>query len=255
MQRLLTVLVLVLFVAVAALGIAVYKLDDGPRTSREAAAPRTVTTVPDPVAAAREAELERKIKFFEEEIAALKRELRSRPAVPSPVPMEAGGGGLGEGGVVGVPGVRTRDANGQLVITEEDTEFFTRVQEKVLRQQRIDSQIRGAMLRVDRMIGRGEIQPLATDRKQEVERILRKVIGQGDDLSSRLLRSPDADTGGLTSEQRRDELTQQRTQLLASAQQELEPILGVDDAKKIAEESLQRPWGLGRSGRRFEDQR
>lgn len=129
------------------------------------------------------------------------------------------------------------------------------MQEKVLRSQRIDSQAKSAMLRVDRMAQRGEIALLAADRRAEVEAVLRRVISQGDDLTQKLLRSPTEEVAGLTGEQRRDELAQARTQLLAAAQSELEPIVGGDDAKKIAEESLQRPWGLGRQPRRFEDQR
>jgi hypothetical protein len=253
MQRLLVGLVLVLLVAVAALGIAVYNLDD-PRPARETAATRS-TPVPDPAAAAREAELERTLQLLKDELASVKRQLSERPAAikVSPVPVTSGGGGTGEGGFVSAPGVRPRDAEGQLVITEEDAEFFQKVQEKVLRQQRVDSQTKSAMLRVDRMAGRGEIQPLAADRRAEIEKVLRRYVMAGDDVTARLLRSPE--DGGLTAEQRRDELTQARSQLLAGAQTDLEPILGVDDAKKVAEESLQRPWGLGRPGRRFENDR
>jgi hypothetical protein len=258
MQRLLVGLVLVLFVAVAALGVAVYKLGDSAPSSRPPPPARTAAVIPehDPAVAAREAEFERRITLLQEELAAVKRELRSRPTVPAATPpVESGGGGVGEGGFVSAPGVRPRDPEGQLVVTEEDAEFFAKVQEKVLRQQRIDGQTRSAMARVDRMITRGEIAPLAADRKLEVERVLGKYVGAGDDLTQRLLRTPDDEAKGLTSEQRRDELSQARTQLLAAAQQELEPLLGADDAKRIAEESLQRPWGLGRQGRRFEDQR
>lgn len=258
MQRLLVGLVLVLLVAVATLGIAVYKLGDNAATAaRQPPATRPALPPHDPAAAAREAEFERRITLLQDELTAVKRELRSRREIPaaSPLPSGSGGGGMGEGGLVAAPGVRPRDANGHLVVTEEDAEFFAKVQERVLRQQRIDSQARSAMLRVDRMAQRGEIQPLAEDRRREVELVLRKFISAGDDLSARLLRSPDEEVRGLTSEQRRDELTQARSQLLAAAQQDLEPMLGVDDARKIAEESLQRPWGLGRQGRRFEDQR
>jgi hypothetical protein len=59
----------------------------------------------------------------------------------------------------------------------------------------------------------------------------------------------------LSSEQRREELTRSRTALVAEAQRELDPILGPEDAQKIADEALQRPWGLGRTGRRFESER
>jgi len=253
MQRLLVGLVLVLLVAVAALGIAVYNLDD-PRPARDTTPTRSAP-VPDPAVAAREAELERKLQLLQDELTSVKRQLSERPAAPkySPIPSDSGGGGTGEGGLVAAPGVRARDADGQLIITEEDAEFFQKVQEKVLRQQRVDSQTKSAMLRVDRMAGRGEIQPLAADRRAEVEKVLRKYVTAGDEVTARLLRS--SDDGGLTAEQRRDELTQTRGQLLASAQTDLEPILGVDDAKKVAEESLQRPWGLGRPGRRFENDR
>ncbi len=255
MQRLLVGLVLVLLLAVAGLGIAVYNLDD-PRPTRETAAARSAPA-PDPAAAAREVDLERKVQRLQDELASVKRQLLDRPAAPktSPTPSESGGGGTGEGGLVAAPGVRPRDADGQLIITEEDAEFFQRVQEKVLRQQRVDSQTKSAMLRVDRMAGRGEIAPLAADRRAEIERVLRKYVTLGDDLTARLLRSPDESVSGMTTEQRRDELSQARTQLLAGAQTDLEPILGIDDAKKVAEESLQRPWGLGRQGRRFENDR
>ena len=258
MQRLLVGLVLVLFVAVAAMGIAVYKLGDNAAPSRLPPPARTAAVIPehDPALAAREAEFERRITLLQDELAAVKRELRARPApsTASP-PVEAGGGGAGEGGFVSQPGVRPRDLEGNLILTEEDVEFFAKVQEKVLREQRVDGQTRSAMARVDRMVTRGEIAPLAADRKLEIERVLRKYIAAGDDLTQRLLRTPDEEVKGLTSEQRRDELSQARTQLLAVAQQDLEPLLGADDAKRVAEESLQRPWGLGRQGRRFEDQR
>jgi len=255
MQRLLVGLVLVLLVAVAALGIAVYNLED-PRPTRETTPTRSAP-VPDPAAAAREADLERKLQLLQDELASVKRQLAERPAAPkaSPTPTGSGGGGTGEGGLVAAPGVRPRDADGQLIVTEEDAEYFAKVQEKVLRQQRVDSQTKSAMVRVDRMAGRGEIQPLASDRRAEIEKVLRKYVMAGDDLTARLLRSSDESVSGMTSEQRRDELTQARSQLLAGAQTDLEPILGVDDAKKVAEESLQRPWGLGRPTRRFENDR
>lgn len=259
MQRLLTVLVLVLLVAVAALGVAVYELKDaGPSASRQppVARPSALPEL-DSAAEARAAEQDRKIRELLDKVASLDRQIRSRP-VTSETPSGAGGGGVGEGGppaIVAAPGVRPRDATGNLVITAEDVEFFSKVQEHVLRQQRIDNQVRGVMLRVDRMAGRGEILPLAADRRADVERVLRKYVAAGDDLTARYLRSPDEEVSQLSSEQRREELTQARTELVAAAQGELDPVLGPDDAKKIADEALQRPWGLGRTGRRFESER
>ncbi len=259
MQRLLTALVLVLLVAVAALGIAVYELKDAsttatrqPPVARQPALPEL-----DSAADARAAEQDRKIRELLDKVASLERQVRSRPAT-SDTSSGTGGGGVGEGGppaIVAAPGVRPRDADGNLILTEEDVELFSKVQEHVLRQQRIDNQVRGVMLRVDRMAGRGEILPLVADRRRDVERVLRKYVAAGDDLTARYLRSPDEEISQLSSEQRRTELTEARTQLVAEAQRELDPVLGPDDARKIADEALQRPWGLGRSGRRFESDR
>lgn len=259
MQRLLTALVLVLVVAVAALAVAVYNLgDSNGGTVRQPTGSRgPAFHEPDPAVAERAAEQDRRIQRLTEEVASLRRELQSRPAAS--IPVEKGGGGVGEGGppapVVETPGVRQRDAEGNLIITAEDVEFFSKVQEHVLRQQRVDNQVRGVMMRVDRMAGRGEILPLAPDRRGEIERVLRKYIASGDDLTARYLRSPDEEVSQLTNEQRRDELTLARTKLVTDAQAELDPVLGPNDAKKIAEEALQRPWGLGRAGRRFESER
>lgn len=259
MQRLLTALVLVLVIAVAALGIAVYKLGDRDATAARQPITSRTSQRPDldPVAEARAAEQDRKIRELLDKVAYLERQVRSRPE-PSATPSNAGGGGTGEGGptpIVSAPGVRPRDPDGNLIITEEDVEFFSKVQEHVLREQRIDNQTRGVMLRVDRMAGRGEILALAPDRRNEIERVLRKYVAAGDDLTARYLRSPDEEVRDLTGEQRREELTRARTQLVVEAQKELDPVLGPDDAKKIADEALQRPWGLGRTGRRFENER
>jgi hypothetical protein len=262
MQRLLTALVLVLVVAVSALGVAVYKLGDASDASARQPLPTRPAVVrePSPADEARIAEQDRKIRQLLDEVASLRRELRSRPepeGASSGSPA-SGGGGAVEGGpapVVAAPGVRPRDGDGNLIITEEDVEHFAKVQEHVLRQQRIDNQTRGVMLRVDRMASRGEILPLAPDRRREIERVLRKYVAAGDDLTARYLRSPDDEVRDLTSEQRRDELTRARGALVTEAQRELDPILGPDDAHKIADEALQRPWGLGRTSRRFESER
>jgi hypothetical protein len=260
MQRLLTGLVLFLVVAVAVLGISVYKLSSSTSSARLAPVTRTQTIAEiDPAAAQRDAEQERRISELMDEVSALKREMKARASAPapSPAPSHEGGGGLGEGTpvVVAAPGVRPRDADGNLVITTEDVELFTKVQEQVLRQQRIDNQTRGVMLRIERMAGRGEINPLPDDRKKTVEDVLKKYVAKGDDLSARYLRSPDPDVAALTPEQRREDLTRARTDLVAQAQKELDQLLGPDDSKKISEEALQRPWGLGRSMRRFENDR
>jgi len=257
MQRLLTGLVLVLFIAVAVLAIAVYKMDgNGTGPARQPPAARPAVQLVDP-SASRDNEQDKRIMTLMEEIASLKRELQSRPAVPvaSPPSDVAGGGGPGEGGpppLAPSPGVRQRDLNGELVITEEDVELFQKVQEHVLRQQAVDNQTRSVMLRVDRMGGRGDIVPLTGDHRREVEAVLRKYVASGHDLTGRYLRSPDPDIEELDTEQRRERLMQGRTELVAQARRELEPMVGVEDAQKIAEEALQRPWGLGRNGRRFE---
>jgi hypothetical protein len=252
MQRLLVWLVLVLFVAVGGLVIAVIdaRREIGYAASRQATPARPAAPEPDPAAAEREAARQRELQRLRDEVAGLRRELRERPVAPSPAP---GGGGAGEGGDAPVyvqPGTRPRDANGELLVTDEDVAYFLKVQERADRQRRVDGMVRGVMLRIDRIAARGEIQPLPDDRRREVETVLRKYVLAGDELSGRYLRSPDEETRGLTAEQRRAELGAQRSQLVAAAQKELEPILGVADAAKIAEESLQRPWGL-RSERRL----
>jgi hypothetical protein len=150
--------------------------------------------------------------------------------------------------------VRPRDATGEFLITEEDVAYYAKVQERVTRKQSIDGQVRGIMMRLDRFAERGEIQPLAPERRQDVERVLRRYVEAGHDLNVRFAR-PSEEARELTNEQRREEITSQRTQLVAAAQADLEPILGAADAAKVAEESLQRTWGLRGPGRRFEERR
>ena len=78
MQRLLTVLVLVLLVAVAVLGITVAKLPDA-AALRPQPAPVRPSLDREIATSGREAELERKITLLQEQVAALTKELRERP--------------------------------------------------------------------------------------------------------------------------------------------------------------------------------
>jgi len=137
-----------------------------------------------------------------------------------------------------------RDASGAFIITDEDVAFFAEVERHVERQKRIDGMTWGVMLRIDRLADRGKIGPLAADRRREVEAVMRKWVARGDDLLTRYVRSPGEELRSLSPEQRRDELATARSDIVAAAQSAMEPILGVEDAAKVVEESLQRPWGL-----------
>jgi hypothetical protein len=255
MQRMLTGLVLLLLIAVLVLALYVSSLSDrvDAATARQSTASRPVASYPDPEAAAREAERDRRLSQIQSELATLRREVKERPQTTVlPPPDDGEGGGAGEGGnepVYTPPGQRPRDANGEFVITEEELAYFNELQQRAAREQRIDGTIRGVMIRIDRLVSRGAIQALPDDRRREIEKVLRKYVTAQDDLSQRVIRSPVDEMRDLTPEQRRDELTTGRTQLAAAAQAELEPIVGVGEAQAITEEALQRPWGLMRGSR------
>jgi len=252
-------LVLGLFLAVAILAISVWNLRDSANSSSSrVTVPARTVPVRDPVAEAREAELERRIGQLQDEVATLRRELRSRPdPAASASPGNGGGPGDGEPGgwndypPIDPSGRYPRDANGDFLVTPEDVAYFTEVQQRVERRRRVEGMIRGVMLRVDRLEKRGEIRPLPDDRRREVEDVIRKYVAKGDDLLTRYVRSPDEELRSLSPEQRRDELATARSDIVAAAQSALEPILGVEDAAKVAEESLQRPWGLRGASRRL----
>ena len=138
---------------------------------------------------------------------------------------------------------RQKDGAGKFLISEEDEDFFIAIQDRVQRRRRIDGMTRNVMRRVDRLASRGEIQALPDDRREVVEKTIRKYVVAGDDLVTTYVRDPVERIRGMTSEERRDMLANERSDLVAAAQQDLVPLLGEIDAAKVAEQSLQSPWG------------
>jgi hypothetical protein len=138
---------------------------------------------------------------------------------------------------------RPRDANGDVIVTDEDVEFFLKVHERVLRQRRIDSSARGAMLQVDLMEEQKEINRLPDNRRKSVAVILWKYAAIAYDLDECYLRAPDERVSNLPREQRWEELADARAQLVSDGQRELDAVVGADDARKISRE-LHRAWGL-----------
>jgi len=150
----------------------------------------------------------------------------------------------------GVPGEPQREPDGEFLISEEEEEYFMAVQKRVERRRRVDGMTRNLMRRVERMAGAGEIQTLQPESQKKLERIVRRYVVEGDDLVNRYVREPSGDAAALSSDDKRNALREGRDALSVQAQEELIPLLGAEDAAKVAEKTFQNPWGGRFSNRR-----
>ena len=267
MQRMLVTLVVILTAAVGVLGIATYNLSSAMDAQGSRRAPRRRAGARPGSDDAREAE---RMLTMERQIAELTTELkrlRDRPPQVIKVPGEGSArvpdaSSSGDGPYAGGSGVLSgadhpRDAEGEFLLTDEDEALFLALQRRVQERQRIDGMTRNIIRRVERLASRGEIGALDDHKKAELEPIIQRYVVAGDHLVSRFVREPTEDIQSLTAEQRRDMIQNERDVLVEKAVLEMAPLLGDADALKVAEESLQNPWGLrfGRNRRGAADRR
>jgi len=260
MQRMLVSLVLALVGAVCLLGAWVFKLsgevDAASRRVATDSAPTRGVTVAEAGESARVLALESELAKVRGDVRGLRIQLENAERAAADAARRAAGSSAGaEGGEPAYGALpeggdplaeHPRDEAGEFVITDEAEDYFLAVQERVQRRRRIDGMVRNVMRRVERLASRGEIAALPADRMAEVEKTIRKYVIAGDDLVTSYVREPDEAKQVLTAEQRRDQLAAERTQLVQQAQRDLVPLVGEVDAAKVAEESLQNPWGLRR---------
>ncbi len=262
MQKMLTWLVVGLTLAVGVLGVLTFKLytDSAPSDVRlaPASAPPRGGALAQGVDPARIEQLERRLAALQAENEAQKRRLtilaKSAEAgglrPPDAPPVD---GGVGDGPRDPQPPAGgwnpERGPDGAFAITEKEEEYFLALKERVEHRQRIDGQTRSVMTRIERLASRGEIGALPQPTRERVETIVRGFVRAGEDLLVRYVRSPAPEIAALGAEQRRDAMMRERDDLVARAKAALEPVVGAADAAKMAEESLQNPWGLrGRDG-------
>jgi hypothetical protein len=141
----------------------------------------------------------------------------------------------------------TRNESGEFDITEEDEEYFVAIQRRIERKRRVTGLTRNVMRRIDRMVEKGEIATVAPDVRTEIEQTVRSFVAAGDDIVTRYVREP---VEKLSSDERRDRMSDERDKLVAEAQTALTPLLGESDAALVAQASLQNPWGVRLRGDR-----
>ena len=91
------------------------------------------------------------------------------------------------------------------------------------------------MRRVDRLATRGEIGALTEQTRSDVGRIIRRFVVAADDTLGRYVRNPSEEIRSLSREQRTQKFRADREELVAQAQTALDPLLGVEDAAKVAQ--------------------
>ncbi|MHC5044213.1 MAG: hypothetical protein ACYTGI_17770 [Planctomycetota bacterium] len=259
MQRMLVGLVVFLTAAVGLLGVTTYNLSDEVGSLRQRAPAgsgrRAVAETPD---SDRIQKLERDTSRLLQEVERLRRKVAARPlVVPAPSGESKSSGGSEDLGAR-VPdteslltaGRRDRDAAGKFVLTDEDEELFLALEKRAQRRRRIESTTRNVMRRIERLAQKGDIQALAAQDKPKVEGVLKRYVEAGDDLITRYLREPTDDIKALSINDRRQQLSVDRDQLVEQAALELAPLLGSTDATAVAEASLQSPWGRRPDGLR-----
>lgn len=252
MQRLLVGLVVFLTAAVGVLGITTYNLSEEVGTLRQrnsgSSARRVVAETPD---TGRIAKLEQNMRLAQQEVERLRRKVAARPLVVPPPQDEAGSSAGPEATAARMPDTeaqltaagRERDAQGKFILTDEDEELFLALEKRAQRRRRIDSTTRNVMRRIERLGQKGDIQPIPVQDKAKVESVLRRYVEAGDDLITRYLREPPGDIQALSINDRRQQLSADRDQLVEHAARELSPLVGSADAQIVAEASLQSPWG------------
>jgi hypothetical protein len=267
MQRMLVGLVVFLTAAVGVLAITTYNLSEEVGTLRQrnsgASGRRAIAESPD---AERIAKLERHTSGLVQEVERLRRKLAARSVVVPPPSGDSASTAASEdsGYRPDTEGLLTasrheRDSRGKFVLTQEDEELFLALEKRAQRRRRIESTTRNVMRRIERLAQRGEIQAIPDADKPKVEDVLGRYVEAGDDLITNYLREPSDEVRALSISDRRQQLGADRDELVQRAAQELAPLVGSSDAVKVAEASLQSPWGrrnmgvdgLRRSGNRL----
>ena len=264
MQRLLVILVLGLTVAVFGLGYALSSLSTEVREDRlareraaQAAERGGATREDDPE---RLKYLETKLRLTREAIDALReddrkmrrqidelvRAMARRSANPGPTPPPSTGPGTDATGDATQP-ARTRDADGNFVVTDEEMEYFKAVQAQLDRGRRIKGQTRNYMRRINSLVRRNEIAALGEAELQSVEKIVRAFVTQNDDLVSDYVRDPTPAAKMLDDDTRADQLRRARADYTRDAQKQLAKVLDAAVAEKIAESVFTNPWGIRRN--------
>ncbi|MHC4224450.1 MAG: hypothetical protein ACYSUN_10710 [Planctomycetota bacterium] len=261
MQRMLVGLVLFLTAAVGLLGIMVYNLsrDMDAVSRRRVAAGGGRRAADEGVDPTRVASLEGQLADLSKQYMRLRKEWEKERKAGARLPSEnrASGAPADDARLPdpeprsydGAPGEPQRDPDGAFLISDEEEEYFMAVQKRVERRRRIDGMTKNLMRRVERMVGAGEIQTLRSEDKNKLERIVRRYVVAGDDLVNRYVREQPDDVAALSSDDKRNALREGRDALSVQAQEELIPLLGAEDAAKVAEKTFQNPWG-GRFGSR-----
>jgi hypothetical protein len=242
MTRAATILVLILTATVAGLGLFSWSLSTrlDERGSARVAAPRGEV---------REESFENeRMQRLERELSRLQSELdrvrRERPAEAAPAAPGTEGSAAPPPPPPGEFLAPRRGSDGEWEVPQETEDYFLFLQQRAQRRQRIDAATLASMRRLDRMAQNGEIAAIAGETRRQVEAVVRRHAALSDEVVQRYFRDAEEEGTAVTGEARRDAIRKEREALVASAQRELEPILGGVDAKKIAESALS--GGIGR---------
>lgn len=259
MQKMLVGLVLFLTVAVGGLGIVVLNLEPGSRGPSRSASRDVDNSGVDP--AVFEA-LKKQISSLQAELQGLRKTNRLLAADVATAKRLAGaprtarpadddGDEPAEDERWTPPDDRAL-ATGHPAVTEQDVEHFMAIQKEVETRRRIDGQTRNMVRRIERLIGKGEIQPVEGDKREKLDRIMRQFVTSQDTLITLYVRDPSPEVKALTAEERRDRRAVEGEQVIEQTRIKLEALVGADDANVIAEKTLNSLFGSRRNlpGRR-----
>jgi hypothetical protein len=261
MQKMLVGLVLVLTVAVGALGVAVLNLSDqiAAGSRRGAVVARKGAEEP----AVHREEIDTLLK----QVSKLTRELESvradqrqtASALARSLARRSGSdsGPKGDGRIDDkAPDLNRPLSDPNFAVTAEDEAWYTAVKEAVDRKRRIKGQLTNTMRRIDRLASSGAINPVPATERAGVEKIVLNYVTAADDLLTRYVRKPSEELKALAGDQRREAMRKDRDEIVKEAERELLPILGDVDTQTIVERTLRsrRSWRgnerMGLGGRR-----
>jgi len=246
MERMLIGLVLFLTVAVGALGVALFNLDDkvSLSTRRVGGSGSRTVAVEDPGTAAHIEKLEGRIDRLLKEVEGLRRRQRQNSTALARAAARGRGGSKGTDGdtkrVEEDPDSLSRparDAEG-VAVSVADEAWYVAVKDSVDRKRRISGQLANMMRRIDRLGESSTIQSVPQHQRAAVEKVLRRFVTSNDDLLTQYLRKPSAELSALTATQRRDALNEERERVVTLAQQALEPLLGAEDTATVVDRTL-----------------
>lgn len=238
-----TALLLLLTAAVAGLGLYAWHLGgriDERGGSRTAAA--RSESREEGYAGERMQRLEREIDRLQSELDRVGREpAGGREAGGAEVPAQAPAAEPKE------PFVPEKDAAGDWIITPEAEEYFIALQQRADRRRRVDAMARASMRRIDALVSKNEIAALREETRTQIDAVVRRYAAATDDVYQKYFRDPQEEPAGMTGEERREAIRRDRDALFAQALRDLEPIVGGNDAKRIAESSFQIGGGRARN--------